>query len=304
MVASAYSRRPVHAGIVRPRGPFGRIASFAARFAVALLVATIAARWLGLVSLDELVAPLVLSAVAVALGLVAAMLTMLDAWLRGVRGGWVAIRALALAALAAIPVALLAQRGLAREPMLDLTTDPASPPALIGAVADPDVPISAIEGLTTRRYEATIERVGAAVAAAVVDVGWPVDVSPLRPESRVVPEPEPLEAEAQGIPVPRMRPLTEIERAVREAADRADLEAIAAARRQEEAIVTVGTRLVSPVLRIPTDVTVRLRDDGDSTSVDVRVRAAEGRHDMGETERRARTFLDALDAAAARAGVR
>lgn len=308
MVASAYSRRPVHARVVRPRGPFGPLASFAARFALAMLVATVAARWLGLVSLDEITAPLVLAALAVAVGLALSALTMLDAWARGVRGAWLAIRALALSLLAAVPLALLAQLGLAREPMLDLTTDPLAPPAMVGVIADPDVPVSAVEGVTTRRYEATIERVGAAVLAAIEELGWPIDARPLAPEGTVEAEaveaPPPGAADAPAVPTPRMRPLTESERAVRDATARADLEAIADARRVEEAVVAVGTRLVSPVLRVPTDVTIRLRDDGDSTAVDIRVRSAEGSHDLGETERRARAFLDALDTATGRAGVR
>ena len=305
MVASAYSRRPTHAVVARRRGPFGAVASFAARFALALLVATIAVRWLGLVALDEMFVPLALAGAAVVLGLGAALLTLLDAWFRGVSGGWAAIRALALAALASLPLALFAQRALVREPVLDLTTDPVSPPALVGTIADPSIPVSAVEGVTTRRYEATIERVSGAVVAALEDVEWPVDTAPLRPRDAAAAPPEPaIDPDAPAVPTPRMRPLTEAERAVRDEAARADLAALADARREEEAVLAVGGRLVSPMLRIPTDVVVRLRDDGDSTSVDVRVRAAEGRHDMGETERRARDFLDALDAATSRAGVR
>ena len=304
MVANAYSRRPVHATVVRPAGPFGSVASFASRFALALLVATVAARWLGLITLDEIVAPLGLAAIAAGVGLLATLLALADAWARGVRGGWRAMRAFALVVIAAVPLAVFAQRGLAREPVLDLTTDPLSPPSLAGVIADPDVPVSAAEGLSTRRYEATIERVGPVVAAAIEDTGWPIDASPFRQEAVAAPAPELPVAEEVVAPVPRMRPLTDAEQAVRNAVAQAELEALADARREEEAILVAGGRVVSPVLRIATEVTIRLRDDGDSTAVDVRVRATEGRHDFGETERRARDFLAALDAASARSGVR
>lgn len=304
-IASAYSRRPTHAHVARVRSPLAAIASFLARFAFVLLTASVVTRWLGVVGLEELLAPALLTTAAVAGAVLAAVLALLDAWFRGSKGAWQAIRALMLAALVALPLALAAQRVASSTAMPDVSTDPLDPPRIADLVLPADNAVGAVPELATRRYDATIERVATAVASAIDDLGWVVDTTSLRPSE--VEEPviaQPPEPDAPVIPIPRMRPLTAGEQAVRDARLEADREALAEARREEEAVLLVSGELVSPVLGVRSDVAIRLRDDGDATSVDIRLRTREGTRDLGENARRAAAFLDALDRASGRAGIR
>ena len=304
-IASAHSRRPVHARVPRVTTPLAGIASFLARFAFVLLLAALATRWLGIVALEELYAPAVLVALAVAGGVVAGIAALGDAWFRGARGAWRAIRALALCAVVAAPLAIAAYRAAASPSLSDVSTDPIDPPRIGDLVLSDDAAVGTAPDLTTRRYEAAIERVGNAVAQAVLDLGWELDTSALRPaEADDAAAPVPPPADAPAVPVPRMRPLTAGEQAMVDARLAAEREAVAEARRAEEAIVSLTGSVVSPVLRIRSDVAVRLRDDGDSTTVDIRVRTEGGGNDLGENPRRARAFLEALDRATGRAGIR
>ena len=304
-IASAHSRRPLHASVARPRTPLAGAASFLARFSFVLLLAALATRWLGIVELDELFAPAVLLAVSLASAIVVGLAALVDAWLRGAAGAWRAIRALMLAAVVAAPLAFGFYRMAATVALPDVSTDPVDPPRISDLVLAPDEAVGAAPGLTTRRYDAAIERVGNAVVAAVDELGWAIDTTAVVPaeveELGLAPAATSDEA---AIPIPRMRPLTPGEEAMREARLAAEREAVAEARREQEAIVLLDGEVVSPVIGIRSDVVIRLRDDGDATAVDVRLRTRGGGHDLGENARRARAFLDALDRATSRAGIR
>ena len=304
-IASAYSRRPTHARVRRSTSPFGGLASFLARFAFVLVIASLATRWLEIVALEELAAPALLAAVAVSGALVAAAATVVDAWLRGAGGAWRAIRAFILAMLVAVPLAFAGYRVLVAEAMPDVSTDPIDPPRIGDLVLAPEAEVGVVPELTTRRYDAAIERVGSAVVEAIGELGWSVDTRPLVPSEADAGPAQPVPgAEVGVVPIPRMRPLTPAEQALRDDRLAAEREAVAEARRADEAVVLLPGEIETPVLGIPSDIAIRLRDDGDSTSVDIRLRTRGGGHDLGENARRAATFLDALDRATGRAGLR
>lgn len=59
--------------------------------------------------------------------------------------------------------------------------------------------------------------------------------------------------------------------------------------------VTIELVAGSPILRFPSDVAIRLADEGGSTYVDMRSASRYGRHDLGDNARRIAGFLDETD---------
>ena len=304
MVANVYSRRPLHAEVVRTDSTASRMAVRGAVFAALLGAATLVTRRIGLVTYDELLAPLLVTAASAIVALGLALATLADCWLRGARGGWRALRAMALALLVLVPFSVAAQRFVTEPATADVTTDALDPPRITGTA---DEPFATPE--QGRRFEASIERVAAAVETTLAELGWPVleregslDVAEV---DAAVPQPEAVEGD---VPIPRMRPLTEEEQAAREQREAEERAVIAAERsaerREEEARLLYRAAVESPVLGVPSDIAIRLRDDGEATTLDLRARSREGRHDLGENRRRIAAFLAQLDETVQRDGVR
>ena len=300
MVANVYARRPLHAQVVRTDSAMARMAVRSAVFAALLGAATLATRRIGLVTYDELYAPLLVTAAAAIVALGLALATLADCWLRGARGGWRALRAMALALLVLVPFSVAAQRFVTEPVATDVTTDALDPPRITGTL---DEPVATPE--QGRRFEASIERVSAAVETTLAELGWPVleregslDIGEV---DAAVPQPDTVESE---IPIPRMRPLTEEEQTVRQQREAEERAVIAAERREEEASLLYRAAVESLILGVPSDVAIRLRDDGEATTLDLRARSREGTHDLGENRRRIATFLAQLDEIVQRDGVR
>ena len=300
MVATVHSRRPLHVRVPREMSPLAGVAWRVAVFAALLLVMTILARRAGIIGVFELVAPI---GVAGATGLVAlalALLALTDCLLRGSAGGWRAIRAAALALVVAVPFVLGAVRYVLNPAVNDVSTDVVTPPSITASEQPRPTPAD----LVARRYDATIERVNAAVRETLVELGWEIGAEQGRAEPADAGGPAlPPEEIADVIPVPRMRAPTAEQIALLEAAARERAAALAAERREEEAVLELSMTVRTPVLRLVSDVVVRLRDDGETTTIDVRSRSREGRHDLGRNADHVRTFLAALDETMARQGL-
>lgn len=301
MVATVYSRRPLYARVVRVEAPTTRPAMRAAIFAVLLGALTLLTRRIGLVTYDELIVPLVVAAGAAAFALAMSAFTLLDCWLRGARGGWRALRAIALSLVVLVPSAFAAQRYVTEPATADVATDVLEPPVL---TATEDLPFAVPE--QGRRFESAIERVSAAVETTFAELGWAlVERDGTIATTEIgAPLAPPVEAEEGAVPVPRMRPLTPEEQARVREREAAERELIAAERREEEARLFYRAVVRSRVLGVPSDIVVRLRDDGEATVLDLRSRSREGERDLGENRRRIRAFLAKMDEVVQREGVR
>jgi hypothetical protein len=60
--------------------------------------------------------------------------------------------------------------------------------------------------------------------------------------------------------------------------------------------ITIEALATTPLLAFPSDVAIRVTDEGSSTYVDMRSASRFGRHDLGDNAARIVTFLDELDA--------
>ena len=301
MVATIYSRRPLYVRVPRARSPISRMAMQGAIFAALLGGLTILVRRAGLITYDELSWPLLVTGASAFVALALAITTLADCWLRGAKGGWLALRAMALSLVVLVPFAFALQSMVTEPATADVSTDALEPPAITGVAG---IPLATPE--QGRRFESAIERVSAATELTLSELGWPVVErdgtitaaeidAPLRPPT----------AGGEGsVPLPRMRPLTPAEQQVLREQEEAERAVIAAERREEEARIAYRALVRSRVLGVPSDVVIRLRDDGEATTLDLRARSREGSRDLGENRRRIRAFLAKLDEVVQREGVR
>ncbi|WP_137132249.1 DUF1499 domain-containing protein [Rhizobium sp. FY34] len=235
-------------------------------------------------------------------------------WRHGARGGIASVKALAYAAL---PLALLAFglfRFEAYPRLFDVTTDLADPPAWATqpnakqfwlprpgfvAPADREVQMEAYPGLTGRRYEGAPDRIYEAVmkvAAANrmtlqrqdrlglgIAEPAPVELQPRRAPSPPATRSSPPVPDV--VPVPLPRPTLAQDRA-------ASLSALQQA--SGEILLQGSSRTL--ILGLPFDIALRLREEAETTFVDMRVAIRYGPHDLGFGADMAETFLRALDA--------
>lgn len=290
---------------VRYERPVSRAAYFSRR--LALLACTVFLIAWGLHRFHTLETPyffavaLAAAALAVAAIYFAAIgLAML--WTRGAKGGTAAVHALLLGLLPLVPTAIAAANYVNRPPVYDISTDAIDPPQWI---VPPEADQSWLgpreepareerqklaetnRGLTGRRYEGALDRVYTAarnVALArriqvVEERGAPqgaIDEFP-----RIEEKEEAVADSLENVPVPLPRPLNE--------------EIVAAQN------VTTGDAAIQGfhrelVFGLESDIVIRLREELETTLVDVRVAARYGKHDLGTGARLIEQYLRALDA--------
>ncbi len=205
-------------------------------------------------ALAAVIASLALALVAIGLALVA----FVRIWREGRRGFGLAVGGLLLALATLAYPAYFGLRGLALPALTDVTTDIENPPAF--------------------------SRSRAALAAR---------------DGRVPPDPEPGAREAQREAYPQIAPLT-LDLTPEEAFEIARK---AAVNRRWTIVETLkpGGRVgigrieavaYTPLLRLPEDITVRVRPRADGARIDVRVASRLSGHDFGESAERIRAYLD------------
>lgn len=289
---------------VRYVRPISHSAYAARRIALAALLlfvlATLGHRF-GPLRTPDFVALLLLSAAIAGAAVPLALFGLMRLWQKGAEGGVASAQGLLYAAVPIAVVAMGAFPYLTQPALYEVTTDVEEPPPFLAAadydqewlagrepiaVAGRRSQAAAYPGLTGRRYEGALDRVlegveAAALSARIVLVkqeGDEPDLAETEEES-AVPIP-------QNVPVPLQRPgdrplppdLASIEEIVSPA---------------EDLLVQGETRTL--VLGLPFDLVIRLREDEETTSVDIRVASRYGSHDLGLSAQIAEDFLDRLD---------
>ncbi len=274
------------------------------RAAAVFLVLVVLLHRFGPLTTPDFVALVLASAVPAALAVPLALFGLWRLWKVGALGGVAAAKALLYAALPLGLVGFAAFQYTTRPMLYDVSTDPVDPPAWITVPEakqqwldrPPVTPamrqaqVGAYPGLTGRRYEGALDRVHEAVVKVADLTGLTVTASRghelLQPELVPLPQRKDTPAPAETIPdvgpVPLPRPAPQ-EFAVAEPPEPAGT-----ARIQAE------TRTL--VLGLSFDVMVRLREEAETTLVDVRVASRYGPHDLGIGDVIAEHYLHELDA--------
>lgn len=299
---------------IRYDRPVSRSAFLARRlavFALAMVVIAILAHRFGPLATPDFVTLVLAAAVPAAIAVPLALYGLARLWQAGALGGVASAKALAYVALP-LGVAVFGISRYATLPEIyDVSTDLSDPPALLQEIEFdqkwlPRPPIQrddraaqalAYPALAARRYEGALDRVYESVRRVAEARGWMIVAT--RGTEYAVPEllPQPAEPDDTELaggpqegapdevapevgPVPQPRPLEQPEPLPE---------------------TPVGTVLLQAdirtlILGLPFDAMIRLREEEETTLVDVRVQSRYGPHDLGFSAAIAQSFLRALDA--------
>jgi hypothetical protein len=274
----------------------GRRLAFAA-----LLLSVIAglAHRFGPLTEPDFVALLFLSAAIAAASLPFSLVGLMRLWQVGAEGGLAATKGILYAAIPLATVAAGAFHYFTLPALYDISTDLADPPSWVAqsdarqqwlprppgvTPADRRAQFAAYPALTGRRYEGALDRVyqgmQKAVASARITVTKREGMELVEPDisSRAAPRDEQAAVpDVAPIPLPRPEPTP-----------------VPASSNPGDVLLQGETRTL--ILGLRFDIVIRLREDAETTSVDVRVASRYGPHDLGLGEEIAQDFLDRLDA--------
>ena len=289
--------------------PVSNAARFSRRFAAFALVLCLAAlvghRFAGLAT-PYLILLLIVSSGFAILAVALAIAGLRSLWLTGAEGGHDALKALIFAALPLVIGGLATERYVTLPRLYDVSTDPVSVPDWLKAPnadqiwlkrtpvtpEDREKQLEAYPELTGRRYDGAIDRVLKAVKKVAKLNGIRItraegDTLPTRdPEDKppVAAAPQPDDSAVPDapdavVPVPIPRPFDD---------DVAQL-----IRRANGVTLQGETRTL--VLGLRFDVMIRLREEAETTFVDIRVASRYGPSDLGFSDDIAESYLKALD---------
>lgn len=290
----------------RPVSRSAFLARRLSRAAAVFLVLVVLLHRFGPLTTPDFVALVLASAVPAALAVPLALFGLWRLWKVGALGGVASTSALLYAVLPLGLVGFAAFQYMTRPMLYDVTTDIADPPAWITVPEGkqqwldrpPVTPAmrqaqaGAYPGLTGRRYEGALDRVHEAVLKVADLTGLTVTASrghePLLPELAPLPQGRDAQVTAPAETMPKVGPVPLPRPAPQELSVAEPPEPAGTARVQAE--------MRTLVLGLSFDVMVRLREEAETTLVDVRVASRYGPHDLGIGDLIAEHYLHELDA--------
>lgn len=236
-----------------------------ARFALVLFIVAGACHRFGLLSTPNFLRVAGLVPLTVLAALLFWIVAFREVWQNGRPGGRKLALAAAFMALALAPFAFAAEGYLANPAVSDVTTDRTDPPVFFALDAFPRGQGAARPGPAMTGAAAAVE-----------------------------------ELSGRRYPVSPELVLDSVQQLI---ADRGWSPVHVQGQPQVDTEISLETVAMTTLLRFPSDVAIRLTDEGDATYVDMRSASHYGKHDLGDNATRIRAFLADLDAAMlARAG--
>jgi hypothetical protein len=262
-----------------------------------LFMIVVLAHRFGPLSEPDFLALLFLSAAISAASLLFSVIGLARLWQVGADGGVAATKGLFYALLPLGTVAYGALQYYTAPPLYDISTDLSDPPAFVDerhapqqwlprpaiAPGERRIQFTAYPGLVGRRYEGALDRVYESVRKASLSAR----IAIVRTQGLALVEPDLTERSTSRdeqapvpdvAPVPLPRPEPSLDPVLGSAGD---------------VLLQGETRTLIAGLRF--DVVIRLREEAETTSVDIRVVSRYGPHDLGFGENIAEDFLDRLD---------
>ncbi|QIO52959.1 DUF1499 domain-containing protein [Rhizobium leguminosarum bv. trifolii] len=289
----------------RPVSNAARFSRLLAAFSLVLALAVMIAHRFGGLATPYLVLLLIAAAGGALLSVMLAAVGLRSLWMTGAEGGLAALAALIFAAFPLGLGAYATERYMTRPDIYDVSTDPVTAPDWLSpphsdqiwlkrnvqvTPEDREKQLAAYPELTGRRYEGALDRVLEAVRKVAKMSGITItkssgDTEPDRDaEDKPVKPPVPGDdavADAPDIvPVPTPRPYDDD---------------VAKLIRGVNGVTLQGTTRTL-ILGLRFDIIIRLREEAETTFVDIRVASRYGQHDLGFSAEIAGDYLKALDA--------
>ncbi|AHG44402.1 membrane protein [Rhizobium leguminosarum bv. trifolii CB782] len=287
----------------RPVSSAARFSRLLGAFSLVLALAVLIAHRFGGLATPYLVLLLIAAAGFALLSAMLAAVGLRSLWVSGAEGGLAALAALIYAAFPLGIGAMATERYLTLPDIYDVSTDPVSAPDWLAAPKadqiwlkrnlvtpeDREQQMAAYPELTGRRYEGALDRVLEAVRKVAKQSGFVIvkttgNTEPDRDLEDRPATPAPGDdavADAPGlIPVPTPRPYDDdVAKLIRGANG-----------------VTLQATNRTLILGLRFDILIRLREEAETTFVDIRVASRYGQHDLGFSAAIAGDYLKALDA--------
>ncbi|MCJ9745436.1 DUF1499 domain-containing protein [Neorhizobium sp. SHOUNA12A] len=283
---------------VRPVSHSAYTARRLAFSALALFVIAALAHRFGPLATPDFLALLFLSAAIAAVSVPLSLIGLMRLWQVGASGGVAATKGLIYAVVPLAVVATGAFYYFTLPPLYDISTDIADPPpwvaepkasqkwlprATVITPADRRVQFAAYPGLTGRRYEGALDRVYQGVQKAVLSARIAITkkegVELIAPDISQRPAPQDEQAPVPDVaPIPLPRPEPSLAPVFVNSGD-----------------VLLQGEARTLILGLRFDLVIRLREEAETTSVDIRVASRYGPHDLGMSQAIAEDFLDRLD---------
>ncbi|PDT31197.1 hypothetical protein CO660_03995 [Rhizobium sp. L9] len=288
----------------RPVSSAARFSRLLGAFSLVLALAVLIAHRFGGLATPYLVLLLIFAAGCALLATMLAALGLRSLWMTGAEGGLAALAALIYAAFPLGIGAVAAERYIGLPAIYDVSTDPVSAPEWLSppksdqiwlkrnpvvTPEDREKQMEAYPELTGRRYEGALDRVLEAVRKVAKQSGFTIVRSTGTSEPDRDLEDRPAKpgpgddavTDAPGIiPVPTPRPYDDdVAKLIRGANG-----------------VTLQATTRTLILGLRFDMIIRLREEAETTFVDIRVASRYGQHDLGLSAEIAGDYLKALDA--------
>ncbi|MDQ0319480.1 hypothetical protein QO002_001618 [Pararhizobium capsulatum DSM 1112] len=275
-----------------------------ARFSCGLFLVAALAHRFGPLTTPHLIAIVVLIAALALVSVLLAVVGFVRLWQMAAVGGVASFAALVYAALPLTVVGFGTYVYFSKPAIYDISTDTVTPPEWIEkpradqgwlrrpatvTPQDREAQIEAYPGLTGRRYDGALDRVFRGVKTVAANTGIRVVATEGEENAEadledLVVKPEanaPSDSEPDNVPIPLSRPSLII-------GDRP------AGFRASDILLQGEWR--TPIAGFRFDVLIRLREEAETTFVDVRVASRYGPHELGLAAGFADQFLHALDA--------
>ncbi|MBY5810398.1 DUF1499 domain-containing protein [Rhizobium leguminosarum] len=289
----------------RPVSSAARSSRLIGAFSLVLALAVMIAHRFGGLATPYLVLLLIAAAGGALLSVMLAAVGLRSLWISGAEGGLAALAALIYAAFPLALGAYATERYLTLPDIYDVSTDPVSAPDWLSypyfdqiwlkrkvqvTPEDREKQLTAYPELTGRRYEGALDRVLEAVRKVAKMSGMTITESSGDTEPGHDPEDRPVKPPQAGddavadapdtIPVPTPRPYDDD---------------VAKLIRGVNGVTLQGTTRTL-ILGLRFDFIIRLREEAETTFVDIRVASRYGQHDLGFSAEIAGDYLKALDA--------
>ncbi|TCL75971.1 DUF1499 domain-containing protein [Rhizobium sp. BK251] len=288
----------------RPVSLASRIARRMGAFALVLCLAVLLAHRFGPLETPYFVLLMMAAGVFAALAVGFAAIGLRSLWVFGAEGGRHALKAIVYAALPLVIIGFALEHYITRPAIYDVSTDTTDVPAWLKApdanqiwlprnpdtsAQDREMQLEAYPALTGRRYEGAIDRVLHAVRKVAAENRITIigteGLEGAEPEAEEPVTPQPSEGAVsdapETVPVPSPRPYN-------------DAIAELIRRSTKGGLLQGETRTL--VLGLHFDIMIRLREEAETTLVDMRVASRYGQHDLGFSAMIAEEYLRALDA--------
>jgi hypothetical protein len=288
---------------VRPVSGSAYMARRLASFSFLMFIAAWALHRFGPLNTPYFLAIIGAGALVAILAVYLACLGLVMLWSRGARGGKAATFALFLAVLPVVPPTMGLISYFSLPAIHDVSSDLVDPPQWIHdpefdqswlgkhspvTAKDREAQMIAYPGITGRRYDGALDRVYSAVRKVALSQGIAINGEKGAPELAFEDHPNATTSNDNGdavpdnldnVPVPVPRP------------DRADTETPP---ESTEAVIQGVHRTL--VFGFRQDVVIRMREEAETTLVDIRVSSRYGNHDLGSGVGFIAQYLRALDA--------